>query len=165
MAALNNLESGFNAKLVLSKSHEVSRALSLTQWDKTIHNQFQSSDYSYPRHWSHCFVYPISPQVAWKQAHPQRQNCGTSHIIGTRGHGVDLRWGEIRRTQNMILLPERHRNQVHPGIAATHSQELRAFAHYSYQNTKVSYFLRPILSLLFHIPCFEWNVIFNRLPQ
>lgn len=63
MAALNNLESGFNAKLVLSKSHEVSKALSLTQWDKTIHSQFQSSDYSYSRCWWHCFVYPTSPQV------------------------------------------------------------------------------------------------------
>lgn len=36
MAALNNLESGFNAKLVLSKSHAASRALSLTPRDKTI---------------------------------------------------------------------------------------------------------------------------------
>lgn len=63
MAALNNLESGFNAKLVLSQSHAVSRALLLTQGDKTIHNQLQSSDYSYPSGWCHRFVYPISLQV------------------------------------------------------------------------------------------------------
>lgn len=91
MAPLNNLESGFNASLVLSKCHAVSRALSLTQGDNTIHNQFQSSDYSYSSCWCHCFVYAISLQVVRKQAHPQRQNHGTLHIIGTRGHRVDLR--------------------------------------------------------------------------
>lgn len=109
MAALNHLESDFNAKLVLSKCHAVSRALSLTQGDKTIHNQ--SSNYSYPRCRCHCFVYAISLQIVWKQAHPQRQNHGTLHIIGTRGHGVDLRWGEMRRTQKNAIAARKTQEQ------------------------------------------------------
>lgn len=143
MAALNNLESGFNAKLILFKSHAVSRALSLTQRDKTIHDQFQSSDYSSSRCWCHCFVYPISLQVVMKASSPSKTELWhLAHYWHTRTWS----WSQVRG----------HEKNTEHDIAARKTQEHSSSWYSCYTLTRAmgfhTLFLSKHQSLLFPTP-------------